>query len=558
MKHRGGVIIILLLAVAGILSFVGSASACGNANNTITVGPFNNPRYPSPPEPGDHMHTLISHSDTAGCSGSFYGGGGDGGSDWTDDEFWTWWSGGSGDHCGSYHIQSGWVDAGDGNLYSGAGFDVSYGSNCVVCVPGTGGACTSAANICGMTNSGTLQCDGSCNATRPADALCNANPVTSHDDATCNATWGWAYDPDYAGSIDVHIYRDGNAGAGGVFMGAVTANQSSLDIVPWHPGRSSARWTWPIPQSMKDGYTHSIVAYAINVNAAGTQSGVNPFLSGTPKSITCNNPPAGTFTAATCGTATGNATDAEGPTVPIAIYDGAAGAGTLLANGNATPNFNIPFTPFTNGLTHNIYAYAKDVPGGALAPLGTPIPVTCAPTVTLSAAPSPVQFGEKATVTWSVTNATSCVASPAGWYNPATLVNGVANGSGLSAALYAPTTFTLTCQNAAGTTTIGTANSAVNVPPPTGTITNVTDSNFCTGGAGMIIDWKYDSIAAPISAYRVEVLDGSNTVVFDTGKATKTTAVESPTVPLASMQQPTFWARMSTALISGVVKLFSR
>jgi hypothetical protein len=45
----------------------------------------------------------------------------------------------------------------------------------------------------------------------------------------------------------------------------------------------------------------------------------------------------------------------------------------------------------------------------------------------------------------------------------------------------------------------------------------------------MIIDWKYDSIAAPISAYQVEVLDGSGTVIFDTGKNTDVAAAETTT-----------------------------
>jgi hypothetical protein len=42
--------------------------------------------------------------------------------------------------------------------------------NCVnVCVPNSGAACTSAANSCGSTNPGTIQCDGSCSASAPAN-----------------------------------------------------------------------------------------------------------------------------------------------------------------------------------------------------------------------------------------------------------------------------------------------------------------------------------------------------------------------------------------------------
>ncbi len=42
----------------------------------------------------------------------------------------------------------------------------------------TGPSCTSAANICGMTNTGQSHCtNGSCNATRPADNLCTNQPL---------------------------------------------------------------------------------------------------------------------------------------------------------------------------------------------------------------------------------------------------------------------------------------------------------------------------------------------------------------------------------------------
>lgn len=37
---------------------------------------------------------------------------------------------------------------------------------------GYGNACTSTANSCGQTNSGTIQCDGSCSASVPSDASC--------------------------------------------------------------------------------------------------------------------------------------------------------------------------------------------------------------------------------------------------------------------------------------------------------------------------------------------------------------------------------------------------
>lgn len=82
----------------------------------------------------------------------------------------------------------------------------------VVCVPNTGTSCNSAPNRCGMTNIGTVQCDGSCNAAAPADSACSAfdpvvsigaspNPVTlgnsitlswtTTNTASCWASGGW-------------------------------------------------------------------------------------------------------------------------------------------------------------------------------------------------------------------------------------------------------------------------------------------------------------------------------------------------------------------------------
>ncbi len=61
------------------------------------------------------------------------------------------------------------------------------GETCFSCsadcasVPQTGGACTGPSNICGMTNSGTYRCDGSCTALMPSDALCPSAPICGNN-----------------------------------------------------------------------------------------------------------------------------------------------------------------------------------------------------------------------------------------------------------------------------------------------------------------------------------------------------------------------------------------
>jgi hypothetical protein len=394
---------------------------------------------------------------------------------------------------------------------------IGYCFTCA-CSPNEGDPCQSASNSCGMRNDGTIQCDGSCSASPPPDSLCGNPPTGNFDAVDCSSARGWSSDPDYSGAVNVQIYRDGPAGTG-TLMAVVPANQN-------YPGRGNVGWDWAIPSSMKNGAAHTLYVYGINVNAGGTPQGPNPLLSGSPKSITCTEPPTGTLTSATCGTGAGTASDPQGSPIQVTLWDGPVGTGVQLANGTANPAFSLGFAPFTDGQTHSINAAAQDIPTGTSYQLTGTQSVTCAPAVTLTADPATVAFGSAATLTWSVTNAVSCNASPGGWFNPASVVNGVGTGSGSSGPLVTTTTFVLTCLNAAGQSATDSKTVSVNAPPPIGTITNCTDTDYCTVGAGMNIDWQYESPARPIGAYQVQVLEPGGTVVFDTGK-TSYTAMES-------------------------------
>ncbi len=66
------------------------------------------------------------------------------------------------------------------------------------CVPTAGTACVSGSNICGQTDTGVVQCNGSCNAVTPPDTNCpvtilgctdpsatNYNPAATFDDGSC-------------------------------------------------------------------------------------------------------------------------------------------------------------------------------------------------------------------------------------------------------------------------------------------------------------------------------------------------------------------------------------
>jgi PKD repeat protein len=417
------------------------------------------------------------------------------------------------------------------------------------CAPDAGSSC-SASNSCGMTNDGTIQCDGSCDASPPPESACGNAPVGWHSYADCTITGDWTFDPDYAGSIPVQIYRDGPAGGGGTFMATVTANIARPDVETWAqavgyspPNRTNSGWQWLIPASMKDGLPHTIYAYATNVNSSGTPSGSNPLLSGSPRTITCADPPTGTLASATCGNASGTASDAQGAPVTIAVYDGLAGGGGVqIGTGPANPNYSIGFTPFTDGQIHSINAYGQDIPTGTWYQLPPTTPVTCTPAVTLTADPPSVAFGGASTLTWSVSNGVNCIASPAGWFNPASLVNGVANSSGSTGPLEDSTLYTLTCTNATGQASSAEVTVGVNVPPPTASVAAITDTDYCTAGPGMVIEWQYDSPAREISAYQVQVLDGA-IVVFDT---TKTPYAAVPPPP----QARSWFSRLTAALLN--------
>lgn len=417
------------------------------------------------------------------------------------------------------------------------------------CSPNQGQACQSC-NACGMCNNGTIQCNGTCSVGAPSNALCGSPPAGNFDSADCSAARGWSSDPDYAGAVSVHIYRDGPAGSG-TYMGAVTANQ-------FYPGRGNVGWSWAIPGSLQDGAPHTLYAYAINVNSGGAPQGANPLLTGSPKNITCNNPPTGTFTSATCSpaVATGTATDAQGSPVTVVIYDGpSGGGGTQIGTGTAAPNFSIPFTPFTNGQTHTLYAYARDIPGGTWYPLTGTQAVACAPAVTLNAAPATVGFAGSTTLSWTVSNGASCTATPGGWFNAGTISGGSGAGSASSGPLTGTTTFTLTCTNAPGQSAAASRTVTVNAPPPTGTITNVSDTDYCVGGAGMVIDWAYESVSRPISAYQVQVLNGG-AVVFDTGKVPKTAALPQPPRAEVPADTGSLWGAAADVLRATLLDIF--
>src|SRR3989344_4139300 len=129
---------------------------------------------------------------------------------------------------------------------------------------------------------GDLYCDwqGSSNW---SGTVQSSTPKGAHDSSNATFSDGWTCDPDdYNQAITVHFYKDGPVGGGGVFVGAATANLARESAVGDQcGGNRNHGFSFPTPDSLKDGNAHQVYAYALNIGPAAN----NPLLSGSPKTM---------------------------------------------------------------------------------------------------------------------------------------------------------------------------------------------------------------------------------------------------------------------------------
>jgi RHS repeat-associated protein len=146
------------------------------------------------------------------------------------------------------------------------------------------------------------------------------NPSGWFDDVNANGhATGWTCDADdFNAQLTVHFYADGYPGAGGTWVGWTTASQHWPSVAgqcgnnPWHG------FIFAVPDSLRDGQSHALYAYAVNVG-----SGNDVWLGGTPQPFTLIrsvaaptvSPPGpvsdGTWLQTTQGTWTGNPSQLE-------------------------------------------------------------------------------------------------------------------------------------------------------------------------------------------------------------------------------------------------------
>ena len=182
---------------------------------------------------------------------------------------------------------------------------------------------------------------------------------------------GWAFDPDSADPVDVHLY------AGATFLAAGRADGDRPDIAAAFPGAGAAHgFAMSVPVAAG---THAICAYATNV-----PSGANPLL-GCRTITVVNAPPVGYVDQAAATSSTvrmiGWALDPE-TTAPIQVHlYGAAGfLGAVTADvlrpdvavaypsQPASHGFDVTL-PF-DGASQDVCAYAINVPVGINPSLG--------------------------------------------------------------------------------------------------------------------------------------------------------------------------------------------
>lgn len=113
-------------------------------------------------------------------------------------------------------------------------------------------------------------------------------PIGNLDSVSCAAMSGWAFDPDAPStSIQVLMYRDGAAGAGGVLVGGYTTTVLRQDVNDTYQLTGNHGFSIsPIPNELKDGLSHTLYVYAVNTNPAGP----NSLLMGAPQLLHCPSP----------------------------------------------------------------------------------------------------------------------------------------------------------------------------------------------------------------------------------------------------------------------------
>ena len=95
---------------------------------------------------------------------------------------------------------------------------------------------------------------------------------------------GWACDPNKPFQpLNVNFYE------GSTFIGSTLANTpNDPGVTQTCNGSTNNRFNFSLPVNLRNGQSHQITAYALGIDAGGTENSVNPSLSGNPRTINCS------------------------------------------------------------------------------------------------------------------------------------------------------------------------------------------------------------------------------------------------------------------------------
>lgn len=253
----------------------------------------------------------------------------------------------------------------------------------------------------------------------------NQQPAGVVDVASCDLIAGWAYDPDRPSeSIGVHFYVDGT------FLTAAAADGDRPDVNSAFNINGRHGYAISTPSSIKNGQARTVQVYAIDANG-----GPNPLIGqGT---VSCQ-PPARNPSGFIAVSPTSLPGTGGSVTVSWAVSDATSCTASGGWSGSKAPSGS-QVVSVGSTTTFSLSCVGS---GGSWSDSAT-VTVNPAPSGTISASPSSLSAGGDVTVSWSVSNATSCAAS-GGW-------SGVRSASGSqSVSVSQSTGFQLTCTGPGG------------------------------------------------------------------------------------------------------------
>ena len=354
---------------------------------------------------------------------------------------------------------------------------------------GYGSACSSSANVCGQTNAGTIQCNGSCSASAPA------NP--SGYGATCYSGYNSCGQRN-TGSVQCN----GSCSAGTPSNNSCPAASASISVSPspvdqwqhytvaWSCTNSSSASVWwqdnnggwheswpsePATGSLTDWTTYNTQyevdchAYNGNMYAAHTWQTINA-----PRLSVSESPnPVAYGAAPKIGFSSVNANYCYVAVDGNVFAQGYFTGGTFTGPSNLSPGSHVG----------EVYCYNPNWLGSGW--VGQNFTVSPPPpTVSLSANPTVLNEGYSSTLTWSSTYANSCTGTGFS-------TGGATSGNTSTGALNTPgqENYEVTCSNSTGSTN---AFASVTVRSPQAQIS--ASPSRVTSGGSISVTWTASGI----------------------------------------------------------------